>query len=70
MEAALEKYIDGESGELLFATLDKIGVAKDYAIGRNRCVGFLISLATRSYDDMRVGLDCSNGSSFNIAKSV
>ena len=70
VEAALEKYIDGESGELPFATLDKIGVAKDYAIGRNRYVGFLISLATRSYNGMRVGLDCSNGSSFNIAKSV
>ena len=70
VEATLEKYIDGESGELPFATLDKIGVAKDYAIGRNRYVGFLISLATRSYDGMRVGLDCSNGSSFNIAKSV
>ena len=70
VEAALEEYIDGESGELPFATLDKIGVAKDYAIGRNRYVGFLISLATRSYDGMRVGLDCSNGSSFNIAKSV
>lgn len=70
VEAALEKYIDGESGELPFATLDKIGVAKDYAIGRNRYVGFLISLATRSYDGMRAGLDCSNGSSFNIAKSV
>lgn len=70
VEAALEKYIDGESDELPFSTLDKIGVAKDYAIGRNRYVGFLISLATRSYDGMRVGLDCSNGSSFNIAKSV
>ena len=70
VEAALEEYIDEESGELPFATLDKIGVAKDYAIGRNRYVGFLISLATRSYDGMRVGLDCSNGSSFNIAKSV
>ena len=70
VEAALEEYIDGESGELPFATLDKIGVAKDYAIGRNRYVGFLISLATRSYDGMRVGVDCSNGSSFNIAKSV
>lgn len=70
VEAALEKYIDGESEELPFATLDKIGVAKDYAIGRNRYVGFLISLATTSYNGMRVGLDCSNGSSFNIAKSV
>ena len=70
VEAAMEKYIDGEMGELPFAFQDKVGVAKDYAIGRNRYVGYLISLATRSYDGMRVGLDCANGSSFSIAKSV
>ena len=57
-------------GELPFALRDKVGVARDYAIGRNRYIGYLISLATRSYDGMRVGLDCSNGSTFNIAKSV
>ena len=70
VEAALEKYIDGEMGELPFALRDKVGVARDYAIGRNRYIGYLISLATRSYDGMRVGLDCSNGRTFNIAKSV
>lgn len=70
VEAAMEKYIDGEMGELPFSFQDKIGVAKDYAIGRNRYVGYLISLATRSYDGMRIGLDCANGSSFSIAKSV
>ena len=70
VEAALEKYIDGEMGELPFALRDKVGVARDYEIGRNRYIGYLISLATRSYDGMRVGLDCSNGSTFNIAKSV
>ena len=70
IENAMEKYIDGEIEELPFAFQDKIGVAKDYAIGRNRYIGYLISLATRSYDGMRVGLDCSNGSTFNIAKSV
>ena len=64
VEAALEKYIDGEMGELPFALRDKVGVARDYAIGRNRYIGYLISLATRSYDGMRVGLDCSNGSTF------
>ena len=68
VEAALEKYIDGEMGELPFALRDKVGVARDYAIGRNRYIGYLISLATRSYDGMRVGLDYSNGSTFNIAK--
>lgn len=70
VEAAMEKYIDGEMGELPYAVRDKVGVAKDYAIGRNRYIGYLISLATRSYDGMSVGLDCSNGSTFNIAKSV
>ena len=70
IEAAMEKYIDGEIGELPYAVHDKVGVAKDYAIGRNRYIGYLISLATRSYDGMRVGLDCSNGSTFNIAKNV
>lgn len=70
VEAAMEKYIDGEMGELPFALGEKLGVAKDYAIGRNRYVGYLISLATRSYDGMRVGLDCSNGSAHMIAKSV
>ena len=46
------------------------GVATDYAIGRNRYIGYLISLATRSYKGKRIGLDCANGSTFNIAKSV
>lgn len=70
LEAAMEKYIDGEIDELPYAKMDKIGVAKDYAMGRNRYVGYLISLATRSYDGMRVGLDCSNGSASSIAKNV
>lgn len=70
IEAAIEKYIDGEMEELPYAKKDDVGVAKDYAIGRNRYIGYLISLATRSYNGMRVGLDCSNGSTFAIAKSV
>lgn len=70
VEEAMEKYIDGEMDELPYAFKDRIGIAKDYAIGRNRYIGYLISLATRSYDGMRIGLDCSNGSSFSIAKNV
>ena len=66
----MEAYIDGEVPELPFATGENIGTATDYAIGRNRYIGYLISLATRSYKNMKVGLDCSNGSTFNIAKSV
>ncbi len=70
VEEAIERYIDGEINELPFAQGEDIGIATDYAIGRNRYIGYLISLATRSYRGMRVGLDCSNGSSFDIAKSV
>lgn len=70
IEDAMEAYIDGETAELPFATGENIGTATDYAIGRNRYIGYLISLATRSYKNMKVGLDCSNGSTFNIAKSV
>ena len=49
---------------------EDIGRTVDYAAGRNRYIGYLISLATRSFEDIRVGLDCSNGSAFAIAKSV
>ena len=70
IENAMEAYIDGQVPELPFAIGENIGTATDYAIGRNRYIGYLISLATRSYKNMKVGLDCSNGSTFNIAKSV
>ena len=66
----IEAYIDGLSGEIPFAVRDQIGRTVDYAIGRNRYIGYLISLATRSYKNKRVGLDCANGSSWMIAKSV
>lgn len=70
IEEAMEDYIDGIGEELPFATGEAIGTATDYAIGRNRYIGYLISLATRSYKNMKVGLDCSNGSTSAIAKSV
>lgn len=70
IEEAMEAYLDGKTGELPFAVGENIGIAKDYAIGRNRYIGYLISLATRSFDGKRIGLDCSNGSTFDIAKSV
>ena len=68
--AEIEAYLDGESGEVPLAYGDKIGCTVDYSAGRNRYIGYLISLATRSYKGMRVGLDCSNGSAWMIAKSV
>lgn len=66
----IEDYLDGKTEEVPFAEGDKIGCTVDYAAGRNRYIGYLISLATRSYRDKKVGLDCANGSSWMIAKSV
>lgn len=70
VEEKIESYIDGEIGELPLASKEAIGRTIDYAAGRNRYIGHLISLATRSFKDMRIGLDCANGSAFSIAKSV
>ena len=65
----IEDYIDGRL-EIPYAVRDNIGCTVDYAAGRNRYIGYLITLATRSYKNMRVGLDCANGSAWMIAKSV
>lgn len=66
----IEEYLDGKVEEVPFAQRDAIGCTVDYSVGRNRYIGYLISLATRSYKDKKVGLDCANGSSWMIAKSV
>ncbi|MBQ2895295.1 MAG: SDR family NAD(P)-dependent oxidoreductase [Oscillospiraceae bacterium] len=65
----VEEYLDGD-WEVPYATGGDIGRVIDYASGRNRYVGYLISLATCSYRGVKVGLDCSNGSTWQIAKSV
>lgn len=70
VEEKVEEYIDGKVGEIPFAKRENIGKTVDYAIGRNRYIGYLISIATRSFKDKRVGLDCSNGSASAIAKNV
>lgn len=70
VEEMIEKYIDGEIEEIPMARREAIGRTIDYVAGRNRYIGYLISLATRSFKKYRVGLDCSNGSSSAIAKSV
>ncbi|MDD7390458.1 MAG: phosphoglucosamine mutase [Lachnospiraceae bacterium] len=66
----VEAYLDGELGEIPFAVKDAIGCTTDYVMGRNRYMGYLISLATRSFKGIRVGLDCSNGSAWSMAKSI
>ncbi len=66
----IESYLDGEMGEIPYAKRDAIGRTVDFAAGRNRYIGYLISIATRSFKNMRVGLDCANGSASAIAKNV
>ena len=73
----VEAYLDGDLfafdrhwDELPLAKREQIGRTVDYVAGRNRYVGYLISLGMYSFKGMRIGLDCANGSSWNIAKSV
>ena len=75
--ALIEAYIDGDlktlgvtGDDLPLATAERIGCIIDYSSGRNRYVGYLISLASHSYKDLKIGLDCANGASWMIAKSV
>ncbi len=70
VEQEIEEYIDGLRPELPFAKRENIGRTVDFAAGRNRYIGHLISIPSRAYNNMKVGLDCSNGSASSIAKSV
>ncbi|MCR5111132.1 MAG: phosphoglucosamine mutase [Ruminococcus sp.] len=73
----VEAYLDGnlnvfgqEWKELPFAKGENIGRTVDYVSGRNRYVGYLISLGVYSFRGMKIGLDCANGASWSIAKAV
>ena len=73
----IEAYIDGDlkslsvSGDdLPLAQKSKIGCIHDYSAGRNRYIGYLISVASNSYKKLKIGLDCANGASWNIANAV
>ncbi len=75
--AMIEAYIDGDlkslgllSNDLPLANRERIGCIVDYVSGRNRYVGYLISLASNSYKKLKIGLDCANGAAWIIAKSV
>ena len=65
----IENYLDGNL-EIPFATGANIGRTQDYSAGRNRYIGYLISLSTHSYKGMKVGLDCANGSTWMMAKNI
>jgi phosphoglucosamine mutase len=70
VEDLIEAYIDNNEDTLPLMTRENIGKTVDYAIGRNRYIGYLISLATRSFQGKKVGLDLANGSATSIAKGV
>ena len=70
LQNAIEQYIDDEVDAPPFASDDKIGCTVDFYTGRNRYIGYLTNLATRPFDDHRVALDCSNGSSWMIGPAV
>jgi len=65
----IEDYLDGNL-EIPLAVKENIGKTVDYISGRNRYIGYLISLGMYSFRGIKVGLDCSNGSAWNIAKTV
>ena len=66
----VEAYLDGETEEVPLATGKDIGKTVDYKAGRNRYIGYLVSMTKYSFEGKRVGLDCANGSSWMIAKAV
>ena len=66
----IEAYLDGDTPDLPLATGESIGRVVDHAAGRNRYVGYLISLAAHSYKGFRVGIDAANGASWMIARAV
>ena len=70
LQDELERFIDGDPASLPWATGDKIGKTIDFYSGRNRYIGYLTNLATRSFEKHRVGLDCANGSSWMIGRAV
>ncbi|MFA9465342.1 MAG: phosphoglucosamine mutase [Velocimicrobium sp.] len=70
IEEMIETYIDSTEDEFAFATKENIGKVTDYSVGRHRYIGYLMSLATRSFKDIKVGIDCANGSATAVAKGV
>jgi phosphoglucosamine mutase len=75
--ALVEAYLDGnlhvfdeDYPELPYATRERVGCTVDYVSGRNRYIGYLISLGMYSFRGVKVALDCANGSAWNVAKAV
>ncbi|MBR3599974.1 MAG: phosphoglucosamine mutase [Lachnospiraceae bacterium] len=70
LEQEIEDYIDGIIPELPLAQREHIGRTVDYSMGRNRYIGYLMTIPTRSFKNIKVGLDCANGAASTVAKAV
>ena len=70
IEAQIDQYIDDDQPRIPYAVRENVGRTVDFSAGRNRYIGYLISIPTRSFKNYRVGLDCANGSASSVAKSV
>ncbi len=70
VEEEIERYIDGEIPEIPMATRENIGRTTDYSMGRNRYIGYLMTVPTRAFKNLKVGLDCANGAASTVAKAV
>ena len=70
VENEIEDYIDGIIPEIPLAKREDIGRTTDYSMGRNRYIGYLMTLPTRSFKNIKVGLDCASGASSTVAKAV
>ena len=66
----IEGYIEGTPSDIPMASGDNIGRIHDYYSGRNRYIGYLISLVSNSYKSLKIGLDSANGAASKISRSV
>ena len=70
VQELVERFIDGDEGEVKWATDDKVGKTVDFYSGRNRYIGYLTSIAPVSFENRKVALDCANGSAWMIGRAV
>ncbi len=70
VQALVEQYLDGEGEEIAWAIEDNIGETIDYYSGRNRYIGYLTGIASKSFENCKVALDCANGSAWMIGRAV
>ena len=70
IQDTIEKYLDGEMEEIAYSEGAEIGKTIDFYTGRNRYIGYLTNIPSRSFENYKIALDCSNGSAWMIARAV